>query len=251
MKKIRFLRLTAVILLGAVFAVSAYKILHTVVAYERSKENHEAVSREHVTVLEPPAPVGELPPAETAPIRVDFQQLLGENADVVGWIYCADTPINYPVVQSVDNAYYLRRGLDKNYDIGGTVFMDYRSDALLQNRNTLIYGHNMKNDTMFGTLVHYKEQSYYDAHPTLWYLTPQGDYKIQLIAGLVTEEDSTVYRDYPSQETLTAALKEAMALSTFRSEVDLGEVEQIITISTCSYEFEEARYVLLGTLKKI
>lgn len=251
MKKIRYFRLIAVILLGAVFVFSAYKILNTIIAYEKSKQNHETVSRENVTVLEPPETQEEALSVEMAPIQVDFENLLLQNQDVVGWIYCEGTPINYPVAQSTDNAYYLRRALDGSYDIGGTVFMDYRSDSLLGNRNTLIYGHNMKNDTMFGTFVKYTDQSYYEAHPVLWYLTPQGNYKIELIAGFVTPENSSVYRDYSSRETLNANLQRAVEESTFCSDVELAGVEQIITLSTCSYEYEEARYVLLGALKKI
>ena len=83
---------------------------------------------------------------------VDFSLLKQENEDIVGWIYCEGTPISYPVVQSGDNQYYLHRLINGEYNIAGSIFMDYRNNAELEDNNTIIYGHNMKNNTMFGYL---------------------------------------------------------------------------------------------------
>lgn len=182
---------------------------------------------------------------------MDFESLLKQNTDVVGWIYCENTPINYPVLQSSDNNYYLRRMIDKKYNIAGSVFMDYRCKADLSSLNTIIYGHNMKNDTMFGTFTEYKKQSYYDEHPVLWFLTPEQDYKIELIAGYVTPSTSDVYKDFYSQEELDIHIKDSIDKSTFVSGVNIAEVDNIITLSTCSYEYSTARYVLIGNVKEI
>ena len=92
------------------------------------------------------------PVSETAPITVDFERLQEENKDIIAWLYCPDTEINYPVVQSKDNEYYLRRLLDGTWNIAGTLFMDYRNAADCSDLHTIIYGHNMKNNTMFGSL---------------------------------------------------------------------------------------------------
>ena len=88
----------------------------------------------------------------TLPLSVDFSALKQENEDIIGWIYSENTPINYPVVQSDDNEYYLRRLTNGEYNIAGSIFMDYRNSASLEDNNTIIYGHNMKNNTMFGSL---------------------------------------------------------------------------------------------------
>ena len=85
------------------------------------------------------------PVSETAPITVDFERLQEENKDIIAWLYCPDTEINYPVVQSKDNEYYLRRLLDGTWNIAGTLFMDYRNAADCSDLHTIIYGHNMKN----------------------------------------------------------------------------------------------------------
>ena len=250
MKKHRLLRISVVVLLAVIFGVSAYKTVSSFYEYEKSKRNNAAIVEENVTVIPPPSIETPEVPAETAPIAVDFENLLAENPDVIGWIYCADTPINYPVVQSADNDYYLRRGLDGQYDVGGTVFMDFRNHPGLQDLNTMIYGHNMKNDTMFGTFMNYKEQSYYEAHPVLWYLTPEKDYKLELIAGYVAADDADIYQGCETPEELQALLQTALSVSTFQSDIEVSALSRIFTLSTCSYEFEEARYVLLCAVEE-
>ncbi len=115
-----------------------------------------------------------------------FEKLTAEYPDTVGWLYCEGTPINYPVVQSKDNLRYLRRLPDGRYNAAGSLFADYRCKEVAASGNYIIYGHNMKNGSMFGTLVRYKSQNYYDEHPTLYYLTPERTFRIELIAGFVT-----------------------------------------------------------------
>ncbi len=247
--KKRILLILTAVLMAVVFFVALGNILAKLFEYEKSKRNYEQLKKEHVIMVEPPAE--EAQPREVAPIAVDFDKLLKENQDVVGWIYCEGTTINYPVVQAADNDYYLRRALNGKYDVCGSIFMDYRSDAGLTHRNTLIYGHNMRNKTMFSVLEQYKKQAFYDEHPVFWYLTPHGDYKIELFAGFVASADSRIYSDFATHEKLVDQSRRAIEKSTFKSSVDPEKAEQIITLSTCSYEFDEARYILLGVLKKI
>ena len=109
----------------------------------------------------------EPPKATELPISIDFDSLLSRNKDVIGWLYCPDTVINYPVVQGENNDQYLRKDLDGKYLVSGTLFADYRNGALGEDANYIIYGHNMKNGTMFSLLAKYKQQSYYDKHPVI------------------------------------------------------------------------------------
>lgn len=249
-----------------VFIGSAIGIGVVLYRYHQADVLYDDLQDRYVTHVAPPAkqpeqsssvPSGEPPsePAEPepepewAPISVNFEALLAENSDVVGWLYCEGTPINYPVVQSADNEDYLHRDLNGNYLYSGTPFVDHRCSAVGADRNHIIYGHNMKNDTMFGTLDEYKAQDYYDEHPVLYYLTPERQYKIELFSGLVTKSDSDVYnvqfRDTEAFETFLQYLKEN---STFRSGVSVTGEDHIVTLSTCSYEFNNARYVVFGKL---
>lgn len=185
---------------------------------------------------------------ESAPIEVDFDVLLEKNKDIIGWLYSEDTPINLPVVQSSDNDYYLRRLIDGTWNSAGTLFADYRNAGDFTDTNTVVYGHNMKNKEMFGTLPYYKEQSYFDEHPVMWLLTPDRNYKIELIAGYVTPTTSDVYSFDQSEEEVFATAQQAIENSTFATDIEITQGDRFITLSTCSYEYDNARYVLIGRL---
>lgn len=180
-------------------------------------------------------------------IAIDFGQLLTQYPDTVGWLYCEGTPINYPVMQSSDNNYYLRRLPDGTYNTAGSLFADYRCGEIGESNNYIIYGHNMKNGTMFSSLTKYKSQSYYDEHPVLYLFTPETNYRINLIAGFVSKPTGEVYEC----EQSVAQILEYRSLSTFVADVSLSESDMFITLSTCSYEFENARYVVIGKLSEI
>lgn len=176
-------------------------------------------------------------------IEVDFDKLREQNEDVVAWIYCADTNLNYPVVQAEDNDYYLHRLLDGSWNNNGTIFMDYRNQADFSDGNTLIYGHHMRSGAMFGGLVKYQKQEFYDKHPHLYVMTPEKNYRLDLLAGCVVENTSDIY----STQISTDQLNDCMSHSTFATKAEY-QGGHIVTLSTCSYEFEDARYVVLGEL---
>ena len=182
------------------------------------------------------------------PISVDFSVLKQENEDIVGWLYLEDSPINYPVVQSNDNDYYLRRLVNGEYNIAGSLFMDYRNDSNLENNNTIIYGHNMKNNTMFGSLQEYKNQDYYDNHRVMYYFTPEKNYIIELFTGYTISVDSDIY-DLSVIDS--SKLEELISKSDFESNTKVTEEDKIITLSTCAYEYDGARYIVMGVLKEI
>ena len=188
---------------------------------------------------------------ETAPIEVDFKVLSKTNDDVIGWLYSEDTPINLPVVQSDDNSYYLRRMIDGSGNSSGTLFADCRNAPDFSDNNTIIYGHNMKNGEMFGSLSEYKKQSYYDEHPVMWLLTPDGDYKIEVVAGYVTTVGTEIYTFDQSDDTVLDIVNRAVEQSTFKTDLTLKKGDRYITLSTCSYEYDDARYVLIGRLNEL
>lgn len=236
------------ILLLCVFLFSAYRI------YSYIGEERESGYLMNSLIDEAVVPSSDLenePNAkERPPITVDFNALWETNQDIIAWIYCEGTPINYPIAQRDDNSYYLRRLLDGSYNVAGTLFLDYRCKADFTNCNSIIYGHNMKNDTMFGTLLEYTEQSYYEAHPVMWLLTPEQNYKIELFAGFVTPSDSESYDVICNMNDWKQYIEDALQKSTFTANVESEGIERIITLSTCSYEYGNARYVLLGRLEE-
>ena len=185
------------------------------------------------------------------PITVSFEELLKESPNVIGWIYCEDTPINYPVVQADDNEYYLNRMANGNYNGNGSIFVDYRNKPDFSDWNTVVYGHNMDNDTMFGILTEYQNQEFYDSHKIMYLLTPEKNYEVRLISGYVTPADSDIYVIPSNIEERNQLLERAYYASNFDSDFEMEDEEKLITLSTCAYNYKNARYVLIGILHEL
>lgn len=256
----KFIRLLIGLMACCVLAYSVYQMYAFGSQASASDKLNESLIQEVVSVrkntpqqpqTEPDGGVEETEqtvPMEAAPISVDFELLRRQSSNIVGWLYCEDTPINLPVAQSGDNDYYLRRLLDGTGNNSGTLFVDYRNARDFSDRNTVIYGHNMKNKTMFGSIGDYRKQEYYDAHPELWLLTEDGNFKVELIAGYVTPSTSNAYVNPDSDEEMLELTRLAAARSTFSSGITPELGDRYLTMSTCSYEYDNARYVLVGRL---
>lgn len=250
MRKKLMIAIMAVLIL--VFGFSAYNVIKILWDNYQAEKTYESLQTEYVTILptQVPAPTQEqsapIEP-ENQPLRmtVDFEALKEVNRDTVGWLYCEDTYIHYPVVQGRDNTKYVRTGFNGSWLISGTLFVDFRNQAMGEDRNYIIYGHNMKTDRMFGSLVRYKSQEYYEDHKTLLYLTPEGDYLLEAAAGLIVDEREILYEPNPDPVLYDAFLQRAMESSTFRSGIDLRQEKSLVILSTCSQEQETTRYVLL------
>lgn len=184
----------------------------------------------------------------------DFAALRAINPDIAGWLECPGTVLNYPVVQGTDNSYYLKHLFNRDTNAYGAPFVDCANAPGFTDENTIIYGHHMKNGSMFASLVNYKQQAYYDAHPVLYLSTPDGVYRVELFAGYVTSgrADNPVYtRNFGDKALFLHFLMDAKAKSDFAADVRVTAEDRILTLSTCTYEYDEARYVVLGKLVKI
>lgn len=183
------------------------------------------------------------------PIKVDFDALLAENKDIVGWLYCEDTNINYPVVQGEDNDYYLHHAYDRKESRAGALFVDAENRPQFADSNTIIYGHHMKNGSMFAHLADFADQEYFDAHSVMWLLTPEQTYKVELLGGYLTTAGSESYTIFTGEcEELNDYLERALAASDVQAETQTPSEGRYIMFSTCEYDFEDARYVLHGRL---
>ena len=241
-------KIIKIILLGiclVIFIYSAYNIYN----YIKEENANKKLKNELIEDVITEVPSTELTKnEEKIPISVDFSTLKEKNQDIVGWIYSKDTPINYPVVQAKDNQYYLHRLINGEYNASGSIFMDYRNNPNLEDNNTIIYGHNMKSDEMFGTLQNYKNQEYYENHKIIYYFTQEKSYEIKLIAGYTASLEDDIYNlNEINQEQKEKLLQK----SDFKSDVNINQNDKLITLSTCSYEYEDARYILIGILYEI
>jgi len=184
------------------------------------------------------------PPA-AGPLYVDFSKLQQINPDICGWLYSPGTVINYPVVFSSDNVYYLDHLVDGTHSAAGSLFVDYRNNRDFSDLNTVIYGHHMKSGTMFGSLKLYKNASYYKNHPYMWLYTPTAVYRLDIIAGYTTRGGSSAFSMYNDAGSLAQYIASAVQQSAFTSQVDISSVTKVVTLATCAYDFTNARYVLL------
>lgn len=182
---------------------------------------------------------------------IDFDALLSINPDCVGWIHIPDTGISYPVVQGSDNSHYLKHLFDGKWNSGGSIFMDCRVNASLSDQHSIIYGHHMKNGTMFSGLTKYKKQAYYEEHPEGLLITPERTYRIEFFAGYVAGVDEAAWKiGFQSDEEYEAWIKETKDKSWIECPLSPAVTDKILTLSTCSYEFDNARFVLIGVLSE-
>lgn len=186
-----------------------------------------------------------------APIKIDFDELRGVNEDVIGWLYCEDTPINYPVLRGETNDQYLRHDYTREYNINGSIFVDCDNAAGFADANTIIYGHHMNHGAMFATLDSWADQEYYEKHPVMWLLTPEQDYQVVLVSGHHTSAYSDMYEIlHEHNADFDRFLAEAEEQSDF-TPVDGATINRdrnYVMLTTCAYIFDNARYVIHGKL---
>lgn len=122
---------------------------------------------------------------KTVPISVDFEKLRERNPDVRGWIYIESIDLSYPVMQGTDNEYYLKHTWDGEEVFSASIFMDYRNAPDFGDYNTILYGHNMKDGSMFHKIQYCMDGEYYARSPYIWILTPEGDFRYEIFRNTI------------------------------------------------------------------
>lgn len=199
-------------------------------------------------VMSDPADMG----SAACPISVDFSALKENIPDLVGWIYGEGTAISYPVVQGEDNAYYLRHMTDGRSNASGAIFMDVRNQTHTLLSNEILYGHHMKNGSMFAGLMAYKSQIYYEAHPCFYYLTEEKSYRLEILRAGVTTGTSDIFQSaFRTKLDRAEYEKEWAHINVLTPVFDEAPDAPLMTLSTCSYEMADARFVVQGQLIEI
>ena len=232
------LNVITVCLIGIIL-VSGYKIGKTMWEYQVAKSAYTNIS-EKTAKVDPKQFTG----------VVDWKALKKVNPDVQGWLYQKDTVINYPVVQGTDNDTYLHTRFDKQWSSGGTLFVDCRMEKDFKGFNSIIYGHHMKDGSMFRSIRGYtKEDGYYDKHKTLELATPHGNYHLVVFSAFITKAtDEDTYKmtyDEAEKQAYIDRAWERSELPITRDSVDVTKNDRLVTLSTCAYDYEEARYIVM------
>lgn len=249
-KKSDVLLTIALIVAIAVFCYAAFNLYHIYTEYKKGTDEYNQI--EEMAVTERDADSAEVagPNAQLKPpIEVDFDKLKSVNEDVVGWIYVDALPdISYPIVKGKDNQTYLHQTYEKNYNFAGTIFVDYENSGDFSDCNTLVYGHNMKNGSMFGHLKKFREDDrLYKQDKYFWILTPERNYRYEIISAYTTGVNSDTYTLFKGPgEEFEKYLETIKGYSEIQTDdTDLTIKDKIVTLSTCTGN-ESTRFVVQG-----
>lgn len=248
-----------------IFAFSAFKLLTIFQEYRAGENEYEELQQYAVRGQEAPAAsglgngegggqAGQSPEdgqtqetVDYIPPEVDFEALRAINPDVVGWLEVEALDISYPIVKGRDNEEYLHTTFEKQSNFAGSIFMDYENDADFDDCHTLIYGHNMKNQSMFGQLKFIKEQEKYKDSMYFWIITPEGKYRYEIFSAHVTPADGDTYTLFtgPGPE-FTDYLDRMAAASEIPAQISqFSEEDRAVTLTTCTSRDTE-RFVVQG-----
>lgn len=240
MKKRKYIYNAIILIAGLVFMVSVYQLGSYF--YQNYKHDQQKIRfQEYVFV-----------PETKKSFEVDWNALQEVNSEIVAWIYIPGTEISYPVVQGVNNAFYLDHDFEKNYLYSGAIFMDAYADSSFNDKNTVIYGHNVLYGGMFSELEKYKEAAFFSEHPYIYILTPDLNYRCEIVAMYSAIDTSYSYQTVFNSETeYLDYLAFIQSSSLHPSEFTVGVEDKLITLSTCSYEdasIKGLRYVVQAKL---
>ena len=185
-------------------------------------------------------------PLEKMENPINFDELLAINDEIIGWLEVEALDISYPVVQASDNDVYLHRTFRKQDNFAGSIFLDCVNRSDFSNRNSVIYGHNMKNGSMFGTLKKFQEQETYDKSPYFWVYTPTRIYKYEIfstsIVGTYSDSYQVVFQNSAEFQKFLNLAKEQTMVET---KAQVNFTDTVVTLSTCTGD-SSTRFIVQG-----
>ena len=264
------LRRAVTLICAAVFLFSLYQLLDINRDYREAEKLYEDTANQYTTMADPEKDptmdfdLGEYLSAQpdadlnSPPIEVDFTELLRINDDIIGWIYMADTVVNYPVLQGQNNFYYLDKTYYKNYLASGSIYLDSDNERDFSDNHSIIYGHNMKNHTMFGDLSDLRDEKVLAKHPYVDLILIDGTW--------LRYEICSMYRAHVDDGTYGVPLNKKSNFKPFRELIasknmhrdseglelpEVREDDKVLTLSTCTEDSADLeRFVVHAVLIK-
>lgn len=192
--------------------------------------------------------------SEPKEVLDEYKNLLNKNKKLIGWLKIDDTNINYPVMQTTDNEYYLDHNLNQEYDKNGSIFMDKDCDVLKPSTNLILYGHHMKSGQMFGDLDMYSSEDYFKEHRYIRFDTiyEKGLWEVMYVfRSKVYSEEEIVFKYYQfidalSEQEFNSNMQEMAALSIYDTGVTAQYGDRLLTLSTCDYQEKNGRFVVVA-----
>lgn len=188
--------------------------------------------------------------------KINFKELSIINPDIVGWLTIEGTNINYPIVQTDNNTYYLKHSFEKKYSNYGAIYMDATADKNFNSLNTFIYGHNTSNGTMFGELKKFMKQSFYDEHKNIFIYTKDKNYKLEVFSVHIDTASSKSYQmNFATMDSYKKYIDLMQDYSVIKTNVDINyETDKIVSLYSCSHERGNSkldRYFIHGKIQEV
>ena len=229
----------------AVFCFSAFQLFKILKGYHDGRSEYDKVRK---LAVEEKKGDGE------DQFSVNFDELMKMNPDTIGWIRFHPEPsqISYPIVKGKDNSEYLKKTFSANENTLGAIFLNVDNNADFMDKNTIIYGHRMKDGSMFRHLQDYEEKSFWESNPYFYIYTPDGreiTYHIYS-AGQVEDTSDTYLTSFESEEAYQSFLNMTKEASLYDTGVELNAQSAIVTLSTCTSASDNHRFVVRGVKEK-
>lgn len=212
----------------AVFCVSAWKLYGYYRSYKEAKDTYHQIQKENVQTSKNER-------------KINFKKLRKKNPDIAGWVYIKGTTIDYPIVQGKDNEEYLHQDFNKKKSSSGTIFLDHSCSKDFTSDNNIIYGHHMKNGTMFAQLLKFRETSFLKKHNEIILYTPSKTMHLKVISAYAMKAQDQMPIDFASTKEHNAYIKKVRRMSEASIKRSVKKNSRIYTFVTCSYEREDNR----------
>jgi len=225
----------------SVFAYSGYQLLGQHLTYREADREHEEILS-----------IASQDEKEEEGRQIDFEALREINEDIIGWLYVEGAGIDHPIVQTTDNEHYLTTTFAGLSNPSGAIFADYRNAPDFSDSQTLIYGHNMLNDTMFSPLTLFQNQSFFDQYSSFRIYTSEAVFHYDIFSAYLTSAYSdTYFKALETGELFEFYLQFVTELSEIETGITPNGADRIVSLSTCEYQFEDARMIVHGRLVEV
>jgi len=241
-----FLMLGAITIIG--FCI--YQLIGIYFSYKKADDEYAEIEQKYVIEIDSEQEiVGE--DIEKIENPVDFAGLKNQNEDVVGWLKIDGIKLSYPIMQSVDNEYYLNHTFQKNTHFAGSIFMDCENSPDFSDYNIILYGHNMKNGSMFGSLKKYQSKEFFAQNPFFWIYTPEKIYKYKVFSCREVSIHSGSYQiQFEDRKDFSSYIYDAAKASFVKHDIPSYEKDAIVTLSTCTNNSSN-RFIVQGLCVQI
>lgn len=211
-----------------IFCISTWKLYGYYRSYKKAKDTYSKIAKENVKISKNER-------------KIDFKKLKSQNQDIAGWIYIRGTTIDYPIVQGKDNEEYLHQDFNKKKSSSGTIFLDNNCKKDFTSDNNIIYGHHMKNGTMFAQLLKFREKFFLKKHNEIMIFTPDRTIHLKVISAYAQKAQNKIPVTFANDEQKKAYIKKIESMSEQTIKTSRINDSHIYTFVTCSYEGEDNR----------